>query len=38
LGPGLLSGKLFHQNAADVMLSTVSRFGDLNHYTGFVAV
>jgi cytochrome P450 len=31
----LFSGELFHQNAADFMLSTASRFGDLNHYTGF---
>ena len=31
----LLSGEFFRQNAADFMLSTASRFGDLNHYTGF---
>ena len=34
-GQRLLSGAVFHQNAADFMLSTASRFGDLNHYTGF---
>ena len=31
----LLSGEFFRQNAADFILSTASRFGDLNHYTGF---
>jgi cytochrome P450 len=31
----LLSGEFFRQNAADFMLCTASRFGDLNHYTGF---
>ena len=31
----LLSGEFFRQNAAEFMLSTASRFGDLNHYTGF---
>ena len=31
----LLSGEFFRQNSADFMLSTASRFGDLNHYTGF---
>ena len=30
----LLSGDLFRQNAADFMLSTARRYGDLNHYTG----
>ncbi len=28
------SGEFFRQNAADFMLSTATRFGDLNHYTG----
>src|SRR5271163_2908660 len=31
----LISGEFFRQNAADFMLTTASRFGDLNHYTGF---
>jgi cytochrome P450 len=31
----LLSGAIFRQDAADFMLSTAGRFGDLNHYTGF---
>jgi cytochrome P450 len=31
----LTSGDFFRQNAADFMLTTASRFGDLNHYTGF---
>jgi cytochrome P450 len=31
----LLSGKFFRQNAAEFMLSTAKRFGDLNHYIGF---
>ena len=31
----LLSGEFFGQNAAEFMLSTAGRFGDLNHYTGF---
>jgi cytochrome P450 len=31
----LTSGEFFRQNAADFMLTTASRFGDLNHYTGF---
>ncbi len=31
----LTSGDFFRQNAADFMLATASRFGDLNHYTGF---
>jgi cytochrome P450 len=31
----LFSGEFFQQNAADFMLTTASRFGDLNHYTGF---
>jgi len=31
----LLSGEFFRQNAAEFMLSTARRFGDLNHYTGF---
>jgi cytochrome P450 len=31
----LLSGEFFRQNAADFMLRNASRFGDLNHYTGF---
>jgi cytochrome P450 len=31
----LVSGEFFRQNAADFMLSAASRFGDLNHYTGF---
>jgi cytochrome P450 len=31
----LLSGEFFRQNAAEFMLNTASRFGDLNHYTGF---
>jgi cytochrome P450 len=31
----LISGEFFRQNAADFMLSAASRFGDLNHYTGF---
>jgi len=31
----LLSGKFFRQNAADFMLRSAGRFGDLNHYTGF---
>ena len=35
LAQRLLSGEFFRQNAADFMLSTASRFGDLNHYTGF---
>jgi cytochrome P450 len=30
----LLSGDIFRQNAADFMLNTARRFGDLNHYTG----
>src|ERR1700733_3633009 len=35
LSQRLLSGEFFRQNAADFMLSTASRFGDLNHFTGF---
>jgi cytochrome P450 len=35
LAQRLLSGDFFRQNAADFMLTTASRFGDLNHYTGF---
>jgi cytochrome P450 len=31
----LLSGEFFRQNAAGLMLRNASRFGDLNHYTGF---
>ena len=31
----LLSGEFFRQNAAELMLRNASRFGDLNHYTGF---
>ena len=31
----LISGEVFHQSAADFMLNTARRFGDLNHYTGF---
>jgi cytochrome P450 len=31
----LLSGEFFRQNAAGFMLRNASRFGDLNHYTGF---
>jgi cytochrome P450 len=31
----LISGDLFRQSAADFMLNTARRFGDLNHYTGF---
>jgi cytochrome P450 len=31
----LISGDVFRQSAADFMLNTASRFGDLNHYTGF---
>jgi cytochrome P450 len=31
----LSSGEIFRQSAADFMLSTAGRFGDLNHYTGF---
>ena len=31
----LLSGEFFRQNAADFMLRSAGRFGDLNHYTGF---
>ena len=31
----LFSGEFFRQNAAEFMLSTASRFGDLNHYIGF---
>ncbi len=30
----LLSGEFFGQNAAEFMLTTASRYGDLNHYTG----
>jgi cytochrome P450 len=30
----LLSGEFFRQNAADFMLRSAGRFGDLNHYTG----
>jgi cytochrome P450 len=30
----LLSGEIFRQSASDFMLSSASRFGDLNHYTG----
>jgi cytochrome P450 len=35
LAQRLLSGEFFRQNAAEFMLSTASRFGDLNHFTGF---
>jgi cytochrome P450 len=35
LAQRLLSGEFFRQNAAEFMLSTAGRFGDLNHYTGF---
>ena len=31
----LLSGRLFRQSAVDFMQDTASRYGDLNHYTGF---
>lgn len=31
----LISGDVFRQSAADFMLNTARRFGDLNHYTGF---
>jgi cytochrome P450 len=34
-GQRLLSGELFHQNAAEFMLTTATRFGDLNYYSGF---
>jgi cytochrome P450 len=38
-GPGftrrVVSGELFRQSAADFMLNTASRYGDLNHYIGF---
>jgi cytochrome P450 len=34
LGRRFLSGEIFRQNAADFMLTTSSRFGDLTHYTG----
>ena len=38
-GPGfarrVVSGELFRQSAADFMLKTASRYGDLNHYTAF---
>jgi cytochrome P450 len=30
----LLSGEFFRQNAAEFMLTTAGRYGDLNHYTG----
>ena len=35
LAQRLFSGEFFRQNAAEFMLSTASRFGDLNHYIGF---
>ncbi len=31
----LISGDVFRRSAADFMVNTASRFGDLNHYTGF---
>jgi cytochrome P450 len=31
----LVSGEVFSQNAADFMLNTARRYGDLNHYIGF---
>ena len=31
----LISGDVFRQSAADFMLNTARRFGDLNHYIGF---
>jgi len=38
-GPGfarrVLSAELFRQSAADFMLNTARRYGDLTHYTGF---
>jgi hypothetical protein len=34
-GQRLLSREFFRQNAAEFMLRSASRFGDLNHYTGF---
>jgi cytochrome P450 len=34
LAQRVFSGEFFRQNAAEFMLTTASRFGDLNHYTG----
>ncbi len=34
-GRRVVSGELFRLSAADFMLNTAMRYGDLNHYTGF---